>query len=126
MIRTALIVEDTPMATAPLEVALAAIDNLETIVVADGRKAIDYLEGDCGSSVCAVLTDLNMPLVDGFELIAHLRARKKFSSLPVLVLSGCTENGAAKRSLALGANAFFAKPYSPVEVRRKLEELLGA
>lgn len=126
MTRTALIVEDTPMAITPLEVALAGIANLETMVVADGRKAIDYLEGDFGANVCAVLTDLNMPILDGFELIAHLRSMKKFSSLPVLVLSGCTENGAAKRSLDLGANAFFAKPYSPVEVRRKLEELLRA
>ena len=114
------------MATTPLEVALAGIDGMETIVVTNGQKAIDYLEGDFGNNVCAVLTDLNMPIIDGFELITHLRSVKRFSTLPVLVLSGCTEYGAARRSLEVGANAFFAKPYSPAEVRRKLEELLRA
>ena len=126
MTRTALIVEDTPMATTPLEVALAGIDGMETMVVTNGQKAIDYLEGDLGNNVCAVLTDLNMPIVDGFELITHLRSVKRFCTLPVVVLSGCTEHGAARRSLEIGANAFFAKPYSPTEVRRKLEELLRA
>lgn len=124
--RTALLVEDTPMASTPLEVALAAIAGLRTIVVEDGRKAIDYLEGEFGGEVCAVLTDLNMPLVDGFQLITHLRASNRFFALPVLVLSASTEYGAARRSIELGANAFFAKPYSPLEVRKKLEELLGA
>ena len=124
--RIALLVEDTALSTVPLEVALAAIDGLHTVVVGDGRKAIDYLEGENGGEVCVVLTDLNMPLVDGFELIAHIRTSHRFSKIPVLVLSGSTENGAAKRSIDLGANAFFAKPYSPLEVRQKLEDLLRA
>ena len=124
--RIALLVEDFPENTAPLEVALSAIDRLEVMVVEDGRKAIDYLEGESGFRVCAVLTDLNMPLVDGFELIARLRASVLFANIPVLVLSASTEYGAANRSIELGANAFFAKPYSPLEVRKKLEELLGA
>ena len=66
MTRTALIVEDTPMATTPLEVALAGIDGMETMVVTNGQKAIDYLEGDFGNNVCAVLTDLNMPIISQF------------------------------------------------------------
>ena len=124
MSRLALIVEDTPMASTPLEVALSGIDNLETIVVTDGQKALEYLDGESGKDVCAVLTDLNMPTLDGYELIAHLRSRKRYLNLPVVVLSGSTERGAARRSIEIGANAFFAKPYSPSEVKRKLEELL--
>lgn len=124
MSRTALIVEDTPMASTPLEVALSGIDNLDIFVVTDGQKALEYLDGESGKNVCAVLTDLNMPTVDGYELIANLRARKCYMNLPVVVLSGSTERGAARRSIEIGANAFFAKPYSPSEVKRKLEELL--
>ena len=126
MSRMALIVEDTPMASMPLEVALSGIDNLETHVVTDGQKALEYLDSQGGENVCAVLTDLNMPTLDGYELISRLRSRKRYLNLPVVVLSGSTERGAARRSLAMGANAFFAKPYSPSEVRRKLEELLRA
>ena len=126
MLRTALIVDDTPMASTPLEVALSGIDNLATHVVTDGQKALEYLDGQGGETVCAVLTDLNMPTLDGYELIARLRARKRYRHLPVVVLSGSTEWGAARRSLEIGANAFFAKPYSPSEVKRKLEELLRA
>ena len=71
-----------------------------------------------------MLTDLNMPDVDGFELIARLRADERRCRLPVIVLSAATDPKARERALQAGANAFFAKPYSLVEVRTKLEDLL--
>jgi CheY-like chemotaxis protein len=80
--------------------------------------------GDC--SVSAVVTDLNMPRMDGFELIERIRAKPRHRQLPIIVVSGDTDPRTPQRVSALGADAFFSKPYSPAQVRLKLEQLLDA
>ena len=119
--KIALIVEDSAEMAETLEIALLGVPLLDTHVVATVPEAVAFLKGN---AVSAVLTDLNMPGMDGYELIAAIRAGG--TRLPILVISGETDPGAGPRALSLGANAFFSKPYSPGEVRRKLEELLNA
>ena len=119
--KIALIVEDSAEMAETLEIALLGVPRLATHVVATVPDAVAFLKGH---PVCAVLTDLNMPGMDGYELIAAIRGGG--ARLPILVISGDTDPGAGPKALSLGANAFFSKPYSPGEVRRKLEELLNA
>ena len=126
MPRIALIVEDSDDAASTLEVALARIPGLDSACVAGGIDAWEYLNGPHGKEVCAVLTDLNMPGMDGSELIATMRAAERHRHLPIIVISGNPEPGISGRVLSLGANAFFAKPFSPAAVCSKLEELLNA
>jgi CheY-like chemotaxis protein len=83
------------------------------------------LEGE-NCAVGAVVTDLNMPRMDGFEFIERIRAEPRHRRLPIIVVSGDTDPGTPGRLAALGANAFFPKPYSPAQVRLKLEQLLDA
>jgi CheY-like chemotaxis protein len=117
-----LIVEDSD-AVAPLEIALSSLDGLKTIVVANGREALKLVQAD-SVDLAAVVTDLHLPLMDGFELIAAIRSHDRYSKLPIVVISGdnCPEN--STRARQLGANAFFMKPYSPGEIRHTLEGLL--
>jgi CheY-like chemotaxis protein len=124
--RIALVVEDSKQYVAALEVALDAIPNLVLAYAADGEEAIRFLESSQGAAVCALLTDLNMPGMDGFQLIERLRSNPRHSRLPIVVLSGDTDPDAPDHVRRLGADAFFRKPYSPVEVRRTLERLLNA
>jgi CheY-like chemotaxis protein len=126
MQRLALVVEDSHQFAATLEIALESIPNLSLVYVGDGEEAIRYLESRNGTRVCALLTDLNMPKMDGFELIAWLRASKRHANLPVIVLSGDADPSTPERARQLGADAFYAKPYSPVEVKNTLERLLNA
>jgi CheY-like chemotaxis protein len=72
-----------------------------------------------------MVTDLHMPGMDGFELIERVRADQRYTELPIIVISGCTDPGTPGRVVELGANAFFEKPYSPVRVRATLEHLLN-
>ena len=65
-----------------------------------------------------------MPQSDGLDLIRQLRAEPRFSTLPILLISGDSDPSLPARAVANGADAFFAKPYSPAAVRRKLEQLL--
>jgi two-component system, chemotaxis family, chemotaxis protein CheY len=67
-----------------------------------------------------------MPRMDGFELIRRIRQDGKLSSTPIIVVSADTDPGTPERIAELGVSAFFAKPYSPAQVRRKLEQILNA
>src|SRR5262249_4429845 len=120
-----LIVEDSDTAASPLEGALTRIPGLHSAWVAGGIDALKYLNGPHGEEVCAVLTDLNMPGMDGSELISNMRAAARYREMPIIVISGNPEPGISARVLSMGANAFFAKPFSPAAVCSKLEELLN-
>lgn len=79
-----------------------------------------------GARVCALVTDLNMPVLDGFELIARIRSDQRYIGLPIIVVSGDIDPATPERVTRLGVDAFFAKPYSPAIVQRALENLLNA
>ncbi len=126
MPRIVLIVEDSPEAAATLEIALTRVPGVEIVVRADGAEALAYLGGSAAGGVAALVTDLDMPGMNGFELIERVRSDPRFPLLPIVVISGATDPAAHGRALASGASAFFAKPYSPGEVRTLLERLVHA
>lgn len=125
MARTVLIVEDSPHYASTLEIALERIPDTVVAHAQSGREAIRFLEGPRGADVCAVVTDLQMPVMDGYELIERVRATPAWDELPIVVVSGATDPSSRERIYRLGANAFFPKPYSPSAVRIKIEELIG-
>jgi CheY-like chemotaxis protein len=134
--RTVLIVEDVDNCATLLEVALDQIPGVDVACAASGREALQLLDA-FGDRICAIVTDLNMPTdlkkrtdlnmpcVDGFELIAQVRSDRRYAGLPILVVSGDVDPGTPERVKQLGVDAFFAKPYSPAMVRRTLENLLN-
>jgi two-component system, chemotaxis family, chemotaxis protein CheY len=119
--RTVLIVEDTDTCSDVLEVALLAVPDIHIQSAATAEEALEYLDG---RDVCALITDLNLPRMDGFELIERVRGRSGQPRVPILVISGDTDPRTPERVRHLGADAFFTKPYSPGEVRQKLEQLI--
>jgi CheY-like chemotaxis protein len=121
--RTVLIVDDTDTAATALELALLAVPGLSIRLVASARDALRILSA--GDGISALITDLNMPQMDGFALIERVRADTRYARLPIMVISGDTDPRTPERVRHLGVNAFFAKPYSPAEVRQKLEQLLN-
>ena len=121
MIHTVLLVEDTDVCRDALEVALMKVRNLAVRCVATAEEALAYLEA---AKVSALVTDLNLPKMDGFELIAAIRSHPGRSLLPIIVISGDSDPLTPARALSLGADAYFPKPYSPHEVRDKLEQLI--
>jgi len=78
------------------------------------------------TEIAAVITDIHLPSMDGFELVSRLRNQPRFANLPILVTSGDPDPDSPKRALSLGANAYFPKPYSPSAIRRKVKELIHA
>ncbi len=123
--RTVLIVEDTESCATTLEIALLAIPHVRVRVAATAGQALELL-ASTGGGICALVTDLNMPSMDGFELIERVRSDTRTARLPIVVVSGDTDPRTPERIHRLGADAYFGKPYSPAQVRQKVEQLLDA
>jgi CheY-like chemotaxis protein len=125
MQQTVFIVEDCEGAAAPLEVALQAIMGVRVQLFSSAHEALRMLT--CSTDhVAALVTDLHLPSMDGFELIRLIRSNQRYNALPIVVVSGDTRPATLERLFRLGADAYFPKPYSPTEIRQKLESLLNA
>jgi len=122
MPRTVLIVEDVEACAATLEIAFSGVEDIEVVTVVGGEEAWRMVKG--AVNLGAIVTDLQMDGMDGFELIERVRTHLRYREVPIIVVTGSPDPEAPERARHLGANAFFAKPYSPVLVREKLERLL--
>ncbi|MBI2681479.1 MAG: response regulator [Candidatus Solibacter usitatus] len=123
--RTVLIVEDAEPSAATLEIALLAIPGVAVRVVSRARQAIEMLENP-DAQVHALVPDFHMPLMDGCELVGKVRLLGRYRSLPSGGIRGDSDPRTPERVFRLGANAYFTKPFSPAQVRRKVEQLLNA
>jgi CheY-like chemotaxis protein len=121
MSRTVLIVEDSDTTADTLEIALQTLPDVSVTHAPSGRKAWQLIQDE---RVCAIITDLHMPHMDGFELIERVRAAVRMAYVPIIVISGDSDPETPERVRRLGADAYFAKPYSPAAVRKTLERLL--
>lgn len=121
MTRTVLVVEDTEFCRDTLEVALLKLPDLAVHSVTTAEEALQCL---ASREVCALVTDLRLPRMDGYQLIEAIRSQSSSASLPILVISGDSDPQVPARVAGLGADAYFAKPYSPAAVRHKLAELI--
>jgi len=96
---------------------------IRTIVEAgDGQEALEVLKAQ---KVDLVLTDINMPKMDGLQFLAALRSVPQWSALPVVMIT--TEGGEAKVSEAvrLGAVGYVRKPFTADQIKEKLAALLA-
>ncbi|HYL34916.1 MAG TPA: response regulator [Bryobacteraceae bacterium] len=121
--KTILIVEDVETCAAALEIAFSSAAGLKTLTAKTAEEALQLLDQD-REAFSALITDFELPEMDGLELIERIRARARFSRLPIIVVTGSTDPDVAGRLRSCGADAVFAKPYSPTLVREKLEQLL--
>ena len=102
----------------------------ELVVVRDGAEALDYLFGtgkfagrDTSVLPTVVLLDLELPRIDGHEVLRRLRADDRTKLLPVVILTSSLEEGDVARGYALGANAYVRKPVDFVEFAQAAKTL---
>jgi two-component system, chemotaxis family, chemotaxis protein CheY len=88
----------------------------------NGKEALDLLREEW---VDVVLTDINMPVMDGEEFVRRLEEDDALRSIPVLVVSTDRTDGRIQRMLALGAKGYVTKPFLPETLRAELESILG-
>ena len=94
----------------------------ELLEAADGKEAIKVLTDEW---VDLVLTDINMPNMNGLELISEIKKDEMLKSIPVVMV---TTEGSEKRiqeSMKLGASGYIKKPFLPEEIKRTLSAIMG-
>jgi len=91
------------------ETLRAAGIEVELKVFSDGEECVRYLIS-CEEPPHAIILDLNLPRVDGFELLRVVRSERRYAGVPVAVLTSSRAAEDRQRSLDLGANAFITKP----------------
>jgi len=89
---------------------------------ANGQEALDVLRNEW---VDAILTDINMPVVDGEEFLRRLAADELLRSIPAIVISTDATQNRIARLLSLGARGYVTKPFLPEVLRAELEKTLG-
>ena len=117
-----LTIEDSPMMRQLLVFALARVRNLRVTEADDG---VDGLRKLANARFDLIVTDINMPIMDGLKLIRRVRTDPVHKDTPIIVI---TTEGAQEdrhRALQLGANAYITKPIQAPQVIAKVKELLG-
>ena len=112
--KTLLIVDDAFINRALLKKLLS--DQYNIIEAENGRIAMDILEGST-TSVSCILLDLEMPVMDGFEVLSRLRVSQKFSQIPIVVTTGGEDADNEIKALSYGAWDFIKKPFVPQVLR---------
>jgi two-component system chemotaxis response regulator CheY len=88
----------------------------------DGQEALDRLDGEW---VDVVLTDINMPRMDGEQMVAEMRQREHLATIPVIVISTDATDSRMDRLASLGAQGYVTKPFAPERLREEIETVLG-
>lgn len=89
----------------------------------DGREAVDKLFN--GLSVNAVISDVEMPRLDGYGLLEEVKSKKEFKQLPIIMLTSRSNEKHRKIAFNLGANDYFSKPFNEQELLNKLDFLIN-
>src|SRR5262249_4883654 len=116
-----LIVEDHPLIAELVETRLR-IEGMMPTKCAGGREALAALSAE---QYDAVILDIMMPDVDGYEVLRSIRATSLTATLPVIFLTAKSSPADVEKGLALGANHYITKPFSGQDLMRKLRLCLA-
>ncbi|MBI5544549.1 MAG: response regulator, partial [Deltaproteobacteria bacterium] len=120
--RKALIVDDSQAMRRSIVFALQRIEDLLCLEAMDGAEGLKRLATE---RFDIILTDINMPVMDGLKLIAHVRAEESpHKATPIVVISTESAPEDRRRALALGANAYLVKPLRAHVVLETVKQLL--
>ena len=116
-----LVVEDSPTMRQLISFSLKRFKGCKIVEAVDGVDALKKLQQE---EVDMILTDINMPVMDGLKLVSLLRQNTKTRSLIIIII---TTEGAQEdrdRGLALGANAYISKPIQSSHLLKIITDLL--
>ena len=96
-------------------------NNLHVILAKDGEDALEQLQISIPD---IILSDIEMPNMDGFELLKNLKNSDKYKNIPVIMITSRTADKHKNYAFELGVNGFLGKPYQEEELLEKINELL--
>jgi two-component system chemotaxis response regulator CheY len=118
-----LVVDDSSTMRRIIVNTLARLGYKDVVQGADGVEAWEAMQAN--PDIGVVITDWNMPNMNGLELVKKIRAEEKYADIPIIMVT--TEGGKAEVITALkaGVNNYIVKPFTPQVLKEKLQAVLG-
>lgn len=117
----ALVVEDSPTMRQLIVFALSRVRNLRVVEAEDG---VDGLKKLSQQKFDILVTDINMPMMDGLKLVSMVRRDEVHKDIPIVIITTEGAHEDRQRALSLGANAYITKPIQAPQVISKIKDLL--
>ncbi|WP_260748782.1 response regulator [Geoalkalibacter halelectricus] len=121
MSKKILITEDSPTMRAMICATLEALGDFDIFEAANGFEALRLLPRE---SFDLVITDINMPDINGLELVSFIKRNDQYKTIPLVIVSTEGSERDREKGLKLGANAYLVKPFSPEELQKLVEKFL--
>ncbi len=117
-----LVVEDSPTMRQLIVFALKRIRGFQIVEANDG---VDGLKKLSAEKFDLILTDINMPIMDGLKLVSMVRNDPNYKATPIIVITTEGANEDRERALALGANEYITQPIQTMKILEKVKQLMG-
>jgi len=117
-----LIAEDSSTMRSLIVSTIAALGDFEIVEAANGFEALRVLPRE---KVDLVITDINMPDINGLELVSFVKNNPNYKQTPLLIISTEGSERDREKGLSLGADAYLTKPFSPQELQSLIIRFLG-
>lgn len=116
-----LIIEDSPTMRQLIRFALNRLPQAEVIEASDG---VDGLKKLSSNEIDLILTDINMPIMDGLKLVSLVRGNDAYRDIPIVIITTEGAQEDRERAMALGANAYITKPIQATSLLTTVKDLL--
>lgn len=117
-----LVVDDSATVRQQVAQVLTKV-GFEVLEAADGQIGVDMINGD--GSIGVVICDVNMPRVNGIELVIKVKSEQKNAELPILMLTTDGQPSLIKKAKEAGARGWMVKPFNPVQLVAAVQKLAG-
>ena len=121
-VKTILIVDDSRAMREMLVSTLETVDDFRILEAATGFEAMRLLPRE---KVDIVLTDINMPDINGLELISYMRSSPNHSGIPIIIISTEGSHKDIEKGTLLGANEYLVKPFDPADLQQLIVKYLS-
>ena len=122
MIEKILIAEDSPSMRSLIISTITSLGDYLTLEAANGFEALKILPRE---KVDLIITDINMPDINGLELVSFIRENENYRETPLIIISTESSERDREKGLSLGADAYLVKPFAPTELQQLIQEYLG-
>jgi CheY-like chemotaxis protein len=116
-----LVIEDSASVRRLIEVCLRPL-GVRVRAVADGLLGLEAVTAEVPQ---AIVLDIGLPGMDGWEVLRNLRSDQSTAAIKVLILTAHAQPEVAEQAVAGGADDFMTKPFRPTELRERIEKLLA-
>ncbi len=120
-----LIVDDSSVMRKIVERALRQA-GLEPLVVLEAGSGVEGLDALRAGSVQLILSDINMPSMDGLEFLRQLRAQNLADGVPVVMITTESSEEHVRQAIQAGAQGYIRKPFTAEQVKERVLPLLAA